>query len=60
MSVRGVSLDSMCRWQVCVLCLADTWTPWVHPLFNHVAPYGYRLSDMYLFMADITHPDLFV
>ena len=25
--------------------------------FNPVAPYGYLLSDMYLFMADITNPD---
>ena len=32
----------------------------VHPVFNHVAPYGYLLSDMYLFMADITNPDLLV
>ena len=31
-----------------------------HPEFNPVAPYGYLLSDMYLFMADITNPDLFV
>ena len=32
----------------------------VHPVFNPVAPYGYLLSDMYLFMADITNPDSFV
>ena len=25
-------------------------------MFNPVAPYGYLLSDMYLFMADITNP----
>ena len=37
-----------------VLCLADTCTSEVHPVFNPVAPYGYLLSDMYLFMADIT------
>ena len=42
---------------VCVLCLADTCTSEVHPVFNPVAPYGYLLSDMYLFMADITNPD---
>ena len=45
-----VSLDSLCRWQVpciCVLCLADTCTSEVHPVFNPVAPYGYLLSDMY-------------
>ena len=29
-------------------------------MFNPVADYGYLLSDMYLFMADITNPDLFV
>ena len=32
----------------------------VHPVFNPVAPYGYLLSDIYLFMADITNPDSFV
>ena len=42
---------------ICVLCLADTCTSEVHPVFNPVAPYGYLLSDMYLFMADITNPD---
>ena len=29
-------------------------------MFNPVAPYGYLLSNMYLFMADITHPDSYV
>ena len=38
---------------ICVLCLADTCTSEVHPVFNPVAPYGYLLSDIYLFMADI-------
>ena len=41
---------------ICVLCLADTCTSEVHPVFNPVAPYGYLFSDMYLFMADITNP----
>ena len=45
---------------ICVLCLADTCTSEVHPVFNPVAPYGYLLSDMYLFMADITNPNSFV
>ena len=45
---------------ICVLCLADTCTSEVHPGFNPVAPYGYLLSDMYLFMADITNPDFLV
>ena len=45
---------------ICVLCLADTCTYEVHPVFNLVAPYGYLLSDMYLCMADITNPDSFV
>ena len=40
---------------ICVLCLAETFTSEAHPEFNPVAPY-----DMYLFMADITNPDLFV
>ena len=43
----------------CVLCLADTCTSEVHPVFNPVAPYGYLLSDMYLFMSDITNPKSF-
>ena len=43
-----------------VWCLADTCTSEVHPVFNPVAPYGYLHSDMYLFMADITNPVLFV
>ena len=45
---------------ICVLCFADTCTSEVHPVFNPVVPYGYLLSDMYLFMADITNPDLIV
>ena len=44
---------------ICVLCLAVTCTSEVHPVFNHVASYGYLLSDMYLLMADITTPDSF-
>ena len=44
---------------ICVLCLVDTCASEVHPVFNPVAPYGYLLSDMYLFMADITNPDSF-
>ena len=28
-------------------------------MFNHVAPYGYLLPNMYLFIADITNPDSF-
>ena len=45
---------------ICVLCLADTCTSEVPPVFNPVAPYGYLLPNMYLFMADITNPDSFV
>ena len=45
---------------ICVLCLADTCTFEVHPVFNPVAPYGYLLSDMYLFMADFTNTDFLV
>ena len=45
---------------ICVLCLVDTCISEVHPVFNPVAPYGYLLSDMYLFMADITNPDFLV
>ena len=42
---------------ICVLCLADACTSEVHPVLNPVAPYGYLLSDMCLFMAN---PDSFV
>ena len=45
---------------ICVLFLADTCTSEVHPVFYPVAPYGLLLSDMYLFMADITILDSFV
>ena len=45
---------------ICVLCLADTCTSEGQPVFYPVAPDGYLLSDMYLFMADITNPYLFV
>ena len=45
---------------ICVLCLADTCVSQVHPVFNHVAPHGYLLPNMYLFIADVTNPDSFV
>ena len=45
---------------ICVLCLADTCTSEVNPVFNPVVPYVYLHSDMYLFMADISNPDSFV
>ena len=44
---------------ICVLCFADTYASEVHPVFS-VAPYGYLLSNMYLFIADITNQDSFV
>ena len=44
---------------ICILFLADTCAAWVHPVFNPVAPYGYLLPTVHLFMADITNPDLF-
>ena len=42
---------------ICVLCLADTCASEVHPVFNPVTPYGYLLTNMYLFIADIINPD---
>ena len=45
---------------ICVLCLADTCASEVHPVYNSIAPYGYLLPKMYLFIADITNPDSFV
>ena len=43
-----------------VLCLADTCTSEVQPVFNPVTPYGYLLPNMYLFIADITNQDSFM
>ena len=45
---------------ICVLCLGDTCVSEVHLVFNLVAPDGYLLPNMYLFIADITNPDSFV
>ena len=42
---------------ICVLCLADICASAVHPVFNPVAPYGYLLPNMYLFIADIANQD---
>ena len=39
---------------------ADTCASEVHPLFIPGAPYGYLRPNMYLFIADIANPDLFV
>ena len=60
----------MCLFVLCVACLTAfvnclvklliICTSEVHPVFNPVAPYGYLLSDMYLFIADITNPDFLV
>ena len=44
---------------ICVLCLADTCASEVHAVFNPFAP-GNLLSNMYLFIIDITNPDSFV
>ena len=53
-----VSQDSLCRWQVqvSVYCAWRIPAHEVHPVFNPVAPYRCLLSNMYLFMADITNP----
>ena len=42
---------------ICVLCLVDICVSEVHQVFNN---HGYLLPNMYLFIADITNPDLFV
>ena len=58
-----MSPDSLYRWQVQVSVYCAWWIPAhlkVHPVFNPVAHYGYLLRNMYLFMADIANPDLFV
>ena len=38
---------------ICVLFLADSCASEVHPVFNPVAPYGYLLPNMYLFIIII-------
>ena len=43
-----------------ILCLSVTCASEVYTVFNHVAPYGYLLPNMYLFIADIANPDSFV
>ena len=48
----------MARPGICLLCLADTCTSEVHPVFNPVAPYRYLLPNLYLYVADIANPDL--
>ena len=47
---------------ISVLCVADSCASEVHPVLNTVAPYGYLLPNMYLFIviADIANPDSFV
>ena len=52
----------MCRRkvQVPVYCVLRRCTSEVHPVFNHVAPYGYLLPNIYLFMANVTNPDSFI
>ena len=57
-SVRWqVQVSVYCAWRIPahLRCTSE-----MHPVFNPVAPYGYLLSDMYLFMADITNPDTLV
>ena len=45
---------------ICILCMADTLHLRCTPVFNPVAPYGYLLPNVYLFMAHIAIPYLFV
>ena len=45
---------------ICVLFLVNTCASDVHPVFNHVAHYGYLLHNMYLLIADIANPDSFM
>ena len=45
---------------ICVLYLANNCASEMHPVFNPVAPCGYLLSDMYLFLTDIANPDFIV
>ena len=45
---------------ICVLCLADTCTYEVHPVFNPITHYGYLFPNMDLITADIANLDSFV
>ena len=45
---------------VCLLFLAEICVSEVNPVIIHVAPYGYLLPNMYLFITDIANPDSFV
>ena len=51
-----MSLDFLCIWQAHLY----VYSTWQHYVFNPVAPYGHLLTNVYLFMADIANPDLFV
>ena len=48
-------VDGKFRYLLCIVlggyCVSE-----VHPVFNPVGPYGYLLSNMYLFIVDITNP----
>ena len=66
---RGAVVLCLCEvlvWIICIdgrsryLCLADTCSSEVHPVFNTVAPYEYLLPNMHLLMADITNPESFI
>ena len=52
---------------ICVLCLTDTCTSEVHPVFNPVAPYGYllltciclwQISQIQTFLFKVVGPGL--
>ena len=61
MSVRVVSLDYLCIWQVQVYVYCAWHILYIcGAVFNPVAPYGYLLPNMYMFIADITNPGSFV
>ena len=45
---------------ICILCLAATCASYVHTVYNPVILYEYLLHTVYLFMADIANPDLYV
>ena len=52
-----MSSDYLCRWQVQVSVHCASY---VHLVFNPVAPYGYLLPTVYLFIADIVNLYVFV
>ena len=49
-----------CAWRIPAHLRCTQCSSLLHPVFNPVAPYGFLIPNMYLFIADITNPESFV